>query len=62
MSAIFSPMLEEREARGEARGENRMVDLIKKLISLGRGGEVERAVNDVTFREKLYREFGLKKL
>ena len=66
MAAIFSPMLEEREARGiaigEARGENLMADLIKKLISLGRSAEVERVASDVAFREKLYQEFGLKKI
>ncbi|MBR5180038.1 MAG: hypothetical protein IKW90_14775 [Lachnospiraceae bacterium] len=42
------------------RGENLLASLINKLISVGRSSEIERIAKDESYREKLYKEYGLK--
>lgn len=44
---------------GIAEGEQRLSSLIQKLIAGARSEEIEKAVTDKEFREKLYGEFGL---
>ena len=46
-------------AIGQSKGENRLGQLMARLFSLGRQQDVEKAANDVAYREKLYLEFGL---
>ncbi|MBR1710242.1 MAG: hypothetical protein IJ719_15675 [Clostridia bacterium] len=46
-------------AIGQSKGENQVVQLMARLFSLGRQQDVEKAANDVAYREKLYLEFGL---
>ena len=42
------------------RGENLLASLINKLILVGRSSEIERIAKDESYREKLYKEYGLK--
>ena len=47
------------EARGMAKGENRVVSLINKLIDIGRDKEISKVTTDVVYRNKLMAEFGI---
>ena len=51
------------EARGEARGkeigETRLANLLKKLYSLGRADDVQRAINDKNYRDTLMKELAI---
>ncbi len=47
------------EARGIAKGENKMAALIQNLLALGRNDDMNRCLSDLEFREKLFREFNL---
>ncbi|MDE6739548.1 MAG: hypothetical protein K2K07_10680 [Lachnospiraceae bacterium] len=53
---------EERHMRsvheeGRAEGENRVVQLMQRLIDAGRMEEMKRALSDREYREELYREY-----
>ena len=45
--------------KGEARGEERMGKLSELLVSMDRTKDIIKAVQDITYRQKLYKEFGL---
>ena len=47
------------EAKGEARGENRLGLLISKLIDIGRDKEIYQVSTDPIYRQKLMVEFGI---
>lgn len=42
---------------GRAEGENRVVQLLQRLIDAGRMEEMKRALSDQEYREELYREY-----
>ena len=42
---------------GRAEGENRVVQLLQRLIDAGRMEEMKRALSDREYREELYREY-----
>ena len=48
-----------REARGKEIGETRLANLLKKLYSLGRADDVQRAINDKNYRDTLMKEFAI---
>ena len=47
------------EARGEARGENKLGNLIMFLYRDGRLEEIPRAASEAAYREELYRRYGM---
>jgi hypothetical protein len=47
----------EGKAEGLAEGEGRMAALMKKLLSLGRMEDLQKAATDQKYREVLYTEF-----
>ena len=44
---------------GKQEGESRVNALILKLIESGRNNEIEKAVTDKAYQEKLFKEFNL---
>ena len=46
-------------AIGQSKGENRLGQLMTQLFSLGRLQDVQEVASDMTYREKLFLEFGL---
>ena len=49
--------LAEGKAEGLAEGEGRLAALMKKLLSLGRMEDLQKATTDQKYREILYTEF-----
>lgn len=45
--------------RGEAEGEARLSDLINKLLGNDRIDDIKRATTDASYREQLFKEFGI---
>ena len=54
--ALRELMRDELDER-EARGENKLASLNKKLYDLGRDDDVKRATTDQDYRNILYKEF-----
>ncbi len=50
------------EARGEARGEERQNELTKCLLHDNRLDDLKRAVEDRSYREQLFIEYGIKRI
>lgn len=48
------------EKRGERNGEQKFAALAGRLMADSRTKDLEKAVNNETFRRKLYREYGMK--
>ena len=48
------------EAKGEEKGENKLGALIDSLIDAGRNDEIKKVTSDAEYRQKLYKEFGIK--
>ena len=46
-------------ASARAEGEDKLGQLISKLLSLGRNQDAARAAADPAYREQLYTEFGI---
>ena len=44
----------------EAKGENKLSALINSLIDAGRNDEIKKVTSDAEYRQKLYKEFGIK--
>ena len=59
MKAHDATIARESEAKGIAKGENRVVNLINKLIDIGRDKEISKVTTDVIYRNKLMAEFGI---
>ena len=57
---MYSLGAEIRE-KAEREGENRKRRLNKILVRLNRFMDIVKAVQDVTYHQKLYQEFGLQK-
>ena len=47
---------EEGRLEGVALGEKKLSDLLSKLMAEGRTEDVSRAINELDYREKLYRD------
>ena len=68
MQAWEEKVLERQEAyaEGEKAGEERerqeIADLCEKLVKLNRMGDVQRAITDMVYRQKLLEEFKLAKM
>ncbi|MDE6212103.1 MAG: hypothetical protein K2M70_01310 [Lachnospiraceae bacterium] len=43
---------------GLAEGENRVVQLMQKLMDASKTEEIKRALSDPAYREQLYQEYG----
>ena len=55
----MSEFLNKVEARGEARGQTRVLTLISKLIAAGRSNEIELITDNPAYCNKLMVEFGI---
>ena len=42
---------------GEKKGEKKLCDLITKLIAANRNDDIAKAASNISFRNKLYKEF-----
>ena len=51
--------LKQGRAEGMAKGENKLADLFKKLLSAGRVEDAKRASCDPIYRKRLYKELGI---
>ena len=58
VKTMYSLGAEIRE-KAEREGEERMGRLSELLVQLNRSMDIVKAVQDVTYRQKLYQEFGL---
>ena len=47
------------EAKGEAKGEKKLSDLFRSLEEAGRKDDAFKAASDASYRQKLYKEFGI---
>ena len=47
------------EARGKAIGEDRFAKLLQKLYSLGRAEDVQKAINDKSYRDQLFKDLAI---
>ena len=56
---MYTILFDEAEERGEKKGEKLVITLMQKLYSLGRNEDVQKAVYDEKYRNKLYEEFDL---
>lgn len=56
---LMKDELEERERLGEQQGEDRVNQLIEKLISLNRMDDIVKSVSDRLYQKQLFAEFHL---
>ena len=47
------------EARGIAKGENKMAELMQKLFALGRVDDAQKAASDQIYRNQLFQELNI---
>ena len=57
MEEDFKKVESEAEKRGEKKGEKKLCDLITKLIAANRNDDIAKAASNISFRNKLYKEF-----
>lgn len=57
--ATMFDAFEAAERRGEARGEARILKLLKQLYALGRDADAKRAITDEQYLAKLMKEFAI---
>ena len=57
----FQEGRQEGRREGQQEGENLLSELIQRLLTDGRNADISLAVSDPKSREKLYKEYGLKK-
>ena len=55
----WATFLFEARRAGEAKGLDKFAELILKLQSLGRSGDVQKALSDANHRSNLLQEFGM---
>lgn len=60
MCQAIREMREEERMKGEKRGEARQNELTKRLLQDNRLEDLRRAVDDCSFREQLFIEYGMK--
>lgn len=59
MTPLGEMLMEKGMEKGIAQGEQRMAKLCSLLFQDNRQDELERVMSDGTFRETLYREYGI---
>ena len=59
MCNLSQVVLEHGEERGKIEGENRLGNLISKLMTAGRNDDALKAASDEEARKKFYKEFGM---
>ena len=61
MMALYDQIIymELHDAEKEQEAESRVAALVSKLLSLDRKQDLERALNDATYRKQLFTEFGI---
>ena len=59
MCNLSQVVLEYGEERGKIEGENRLGNLISKLMTAGRNDDALKAASDEEARKKFYKEFGM---
>ena len=61
MSAIFTQEYAVNQYGNAMKqeGRNELAQLLKKLLSLGKGEEVEKVINDTNYMQKLLKEYSL---
>ena len=57
--AIARRNYEEGIQQGISKGENRLNELMDRLVSMNRIDDIKRCTKDTEYRNKLYREFKL---
>ncbi len=57
LQPVVDRAVKRESVKAEARGEKKAIQLMSKLMLLGRMKDAERAENDVEYREALYKEF-----
>ena len=55
---MYDPF-EDWKARGEAIGEARLAKLLQKLYELGRTEDVQKAINNKSYRDSLMKKFAI---
>ena len=60
MSEGFRQIIDESKAEGRDAGEKKLGALIDSLIDAGRNDEIKKVTSDAEYRQKLYKEFGIK--
>ena len=61
MCLAFDQIEAEEREKGRQEGENLLAELINKLLSTGRDNDIPKVTTDISFRESLYIQYGLKK-
>ena len=56
---MITDALDKLIAKGEARGENKLAELIRMLLHDGKDDEVRVVVNDEKHRQELYVQYGI---
>ena len=59
MSSSFKNGEASGEKRGKKQGEKRLNNLNEKLLNDNRIDDLKKAITDESYREKLYKEYGL---
>lgn len=59
MSSSFKNGEVSGEKRGKKQGEKRLNNLNEKLLNDNRIDDLKKAITDESYREKLYKEYGL---
>ena len=53
-------MKEKARQEGRQEGEGLLANLINKLLSIGKNEDALKVTTDVTYRNKLYAQYGIK--
>lgn len=51
--------IKEGRRAGKTEGEEKMLDLIQKLVEAGRFNEISKIKGNIEYRQKLYKEYGI---
>ena len=53
-------MKEKARQEGRQEGEGLLANLINKLLSIGKNDDIPKVTTDITYRNKLYAQYGIK--
>lgn len=59
MTGLGSSIARQAEARGEARGEHKLIKLLQILIDKGNQDEMKLALSDDTARKEMYKKYNI---
>ena len=59
MCTVMEELRNEGFQQGKNQGVQQFASLTKKLLSLGRTNDLNRAIEDEQFRNKLFKEFAI---